>query len=657
MLRLLAAQLSVIMIAALAVPGAARGEGAGLRPVLQVLSYHDVSDDPLARPDPLTVSTDQLVSHFDWLRRNGYTVVSMAQVAAATHGGPPLPPRAVLLTFDDGLRSAYTRVLPLLRLYRYPAVVAVVTSWLEAPPDAHVPYGDADLPRGAFLSWRELAEMIASGLVEVASHSHAMHHGISANPQGNLQPAAVTRRFDPQARQYESASAYRARIDADLARSADIITRRLGVSPRVIAWPYGAYNAEAVALAATHGMPFSLTLASMANDGRSPHVIHRHLVDADTDAGRLERMLESPHRRLPGRYVHVDLDYVYDPDPAVQERNLGHLVERIARIGPTAVFLQAYADPDGDDVADAVYFPNRHLPVRADLFNRAAWQLRTRAQVAVFAWMPIMAYAPPPGRDAPARVRMAGPDGPVPSPHVRLSPFDPQVRLWVAELYEDLAAHARFDGILFHDDGVLSDFEDFSPAARAAYRAHGLPDDPGRLRSDPAAAELWTGFKIRWLHDFTDELVARMRRYNPELTTARNLFARTLHEPHARAWLGQSVAEALDRYDLTVVMAMPYLEQVPEHGHLDWLRTTVQHAVALDPGLDRVVFELQAVDWARREPVPAARLAAWIGELHRLGARHIAYYPDDLHRDHPPLATVGRLMSVRSLHREAVHAR
>ena len=93
------------------------------------------------------------------------------------------------------------------------------------------------------------------------------------------------------------------------------------------------------------------------------------------------------------RVAHVDLDYVYDPDPAQTDRNLGELVQRILDLQINTVFLQAYSDPTGDGLVRSVYFPNRWLPVRADLFNRAAWQLHNRANVMVYAWMPVLALS------------------------------------------------------------------------------------------------------------------------------------------------------------------------------------------------------------------------------------------------------------------------
>lgn len=94
--------------------------------------------------------------------------------------------------------------------------------------------------------------------------------------------------------------------------------------------------------------------------------------------------------------MHVDLDYIYDKNPEQVERNLGHLLDRIREMGVNTVYLQAFSDPDANGSADMVYFPNRYLPMRADLFNRVAWQISTRTSVnRVYAWMPLMAWELP----------------------------------------------------------------------------------------------------------------------------------------------------------------------------------------------------------------------------------------------------------------------
>ena len=67
----------------------------------------------------------------DWLRNHGYRFVGVDDLLAARAGKRPLPPKAVLVTFDDAYQSAYVHAWPVLKMFRIPAVVSVVGSWLE----------------------------------------------------------------------------------------------------------------------------------------------------------------------------------------------------------------------------------------------------------------------------------------------------------------------------------------------------------------------------------------------------------------------------------------------------------------------------------------------------------------------------------------------
>jgi hypothetical protein len=90
----------------------------------RVLCYHDVQEDVRVNPDRYAVGSARLVTQFAWMKHNGYRVVSLDDVIAAREGRRALPAKAVVLTFDDGYRSVYTRVFPLLKLFNYPAIVA-----------------------------------------------------------------------------------------------------------------------------------------------------------------------------------------------------------------------------------------------------------------------------------------------------------------------------------------------------------------------------------------------------------------------------------------------------------------------------------------------------------------------------------------------------
>ncbi len=621
----------------------------------RVLSFHDVRTNVRATfedsPDETAVDERTFAEVFAWLAHSGYRPVSLQQIVDARAGGKPLPAQAVLLTFDDGYRSAYTKVFPLLKRYNYPALMALVTSWLDVPAGQLVHWGDKPAPRENFLLWSEAAEMARSGLVEFASHTDAMHTGIAANPQGNLLPSAATHRYDSATGRYESDDAYARRVEADLRRSREIIEARTGAKVRATVWPYGAYNTAALKASERAGMPITFTLDDGPNTGAVPlSRIRRALAVYDNQAPDYARLLRSPvggEVRPVNRVMHVDLDYVYDPDPAQQERNLSLLIDRVAAVRPRSVFLQAYADPDGDGVADAMYFPNRHLPMRADLFARAAWQLRTRTGVKVYAWMPVTAFRLPEANPLATHtvVTQAGttPD----DRYHRLTPFDPAVRALVGDIYEDLGSHAFFEGLLFHDDAMLADDEDASPAALATYARWGLPRDVAAIRADPALTARWTTAKTRYLIDFTHELAARVGAWRPALETARNLYARPLLEPQAEQWFAQNYEASLAAYDYVALMAMPRME-----GEADaqaWLARLAKRAADTPRGLDGTVFELQARDWRTGEPVPDAELTRQWTLLQSAGVRHLGYYPDDFLNDQPSLDTVRRALSVRTL--------
>ena len=383
--------------------------------------------------------------------------------------------------------------------------------------------------------------------------------------------------------------------------------------------------------------------------------IRRALVVYNAQAADYARLLRGKvegRAEQVNRVMHVDLDYVYDPDPVQQERNLSVLIERVAAVSPATVFLQAFSDPDADGTADAVYFPNRHLPMRADLFSRVAWQLKTRADVEVYAWMPVMAFKLPEGNPLAKHTVVAQGEGgakAAPGRYHRLSPFDPAARKLIGEIYDDLGRHAFFNGILFHDDATFADDEDASPAALAEYQTWGLPGDVAAIRRDPAMMARWTTGKTRYLIDFTQELAATLRAWQPSLVTARNLYAEPVMNPASEQWFAQNYEASLAAYDYVALMAMPRMEGKKESEADAWLTKLAQRAAATPHGLDGTLFELQARDWRTSKPVSDAELSRQLLLLQRQGVRHVGYYPDDFLNNQPSLKTLQRALSTRSL--------
>ncbi len=601
------------------------------------ISYHDVRDDVVADfdPDQYAVSTRNLAAQFRWLKDHDFQPVSLAAIREASSGGAPLPENAILLTFDDGYLSHYTHVFPLLKVFNYPAVFSVVTHWLSQPAGASIDYGGDPRTREDFLSWDQAREMHASGLVEFASHSHDLHKGIRANPQGNELPAAVSRKFADG--RYETTDEYLDRLREDIGTSVEILRRELGVKPRAMTWPYGKFSEASIGVARQHGLDLNLTLETGRGDASNPGAIPRHLLQANPSAADLARSLLLPERPEILRAAHVDLDYIFDPDPVQQEINLSLLLNRIRALEISHVFLQAFADPDANGAASSLYFPNRHMPVRADLFSRVAWQLKTRADVRVFAWMPVLAFEIPTlNQDRFVLESLHSGVRADPQSEPRLSPFDPANRQLIKEIYEDLAIHSDFDGLLFHDDARLNEFEDASSAGKRALQAVLGPEfEDNPVREDPKALARWGRHKQFQLTRFTNDLAAHVSRWHPEIKTARNLFADTVLSPGSESWLAQSMQDALNSYDYVALMAMPYLENRDDAAR--FLDTLAELVVAMPRGAQKVIFELQTVDWRTDDEIAASELRLHMRRLQSMGIRHFAWYPDDFIAGKPDL--------------------
>ena len=355
-----------------------------------VLGYHDVEDNA-ADQRYLSVRTSALNDQMAWLRDHGYHPVSVQQILDAHNGVRPLPAKAVLLTFDDGYRSFYDRVWPLLQAYKFPALWAPVGSWVDAPPNQKVNFGGLMTARNKFATWDMVRELSKSHLVEIGSHTWNSHYGSQANPQGSQLPAVANRLYDKNTGKYETDEQFTQRIESDVVRITDKITEVTGKAPRAWVWPYGASNGTSLAIAKKHGYQMAFTLQDGLANANDLSSIPRILISDNPNIREFANTLNQVQEVWPKRVMHIDLDYVYDKNPAQQKRNIDKLIQRVYDMKITHVYLQAFADPTGDGTVRSVYFNNSILPVREDLFNYMSWQLQTRTGVVVYAWMPVLA--------------------------------------------------------------------------------------------------------------------------------------------------------------------------------------------------------------------------------------------------------------------------
>ena len=126
------------------------------------------------------------------------------------------------------------------------------------------------------LTWAQLAEMKASGLVDVQSHTFW-------HPNFNIE----RRRLAP--------DAYARFVDYQFTRSKEILEQRLGGRVDLLAWPFGIYDADLMhrADAAGYAAAFSIERRPVTRNEKLMALPRYIVIDADRGA-RFETLLAGP---------------------------------------------------------------------------------------------------------------------------------------------------------------------------------------------------------------------------------------------------------------------------------------------------------------------------------------------------------------------------
>lgn len=105
---------------------------------INILMYHQVGpfstlEGEMAKHRSTYCRVERFAAQMAFLKRFGYTVLSMDQVLACVRGEAPIPPRAVALTFDDGYDNFADHAWPILQQHGFPAMVYLIAGLLGKP--------------------------------------------------------------------------------------------------------------------------------------------------------------------------------------------------------------------------------------------------------------------------------------------------------------------------------------------------------------------------------------------------------------------------------------------------------------------------------------------------------------------------------------------
>lgn len=185
-----------------------------------VLVYHHI--DP--EEGNVTIKPSLFVKQLDRLNKLHYNVISLEQFRQFMQG-QPVPPNAVLITFDDGYESFYTYAYPALQQYQMSAVNFIITNTL---------YNESS---SLYLSKDQITEMSHSAF-EFQSHTHDMHRKQNDHP---LLTHAI--QIDGEE---ETQSQFLERIQSDLEQSQVELAAITNTNIDSLAYPYGSFNENTI---------------------------------------------------------------------------------------------------------------------------------------------------------------------------------------------------------------------------------------------------------------------------------------------------------------------------------------------------------------------------------------------------------------------------
>jgi len=164
-----------------------------------ILAYHRINNTL----DPMTVKPEDFETQLQYLQNEGYTSVTLDEAIAFMQGTGTLPPKPIVITFDDGYEDNQRIAVPILRKYGFKAIIFVITDNIGKPD---------------YLTWQQL-KTVQERAISIGSHT--MTHADLAKLQS-------------------------AEIAQEVRNSKESLEKGLGTAADFIAYPYGSYNQRVV---------------------------------------------------------------------------------------------------------------------------------------------------------------------------------------------------------------------------------------------------------------------------------------------------------------------------------------------------------------------------------------------------------------------------
>jgi peptidoglycan/xylan/chitin deacetylase (PgdA/CDA1 family) len=211
---------------------------------IPILVYHRFAPQV---NDSMTVRTAAFEAQLQTLEHSGYHVIPLRQlVDYLLAKGPAPPPRSVVITVDDGHRSVYAELFPIVLRHHIPVTLFIYPSAISNASYA--------------LTWQQLQELHKTGLFDVQSHTYW-------HPNFMREKRKLNHR------------AYTEFVDVQLSKSKRILESQLGIQVSLLAWPFGLHDQELEEHARKAGYIAAFTIERRpVRTGEDPMAIPRYLI-------------------------------------------------------------------------------------------------------------------------------------------------------------------------------------------------------------------------------------------------------------------------------------------------------------------------------------------------------------------------------------------
>lgn len=205
-----------------------------------IIMYHSILKDP-ARSNKYTITPAVLEEDLKYIKANGYETITISDLISYVYADKPLPPKPIILTFDDGHYNNYGYLYPLLEKYDMKAVISIVGSYTDKFSETN----EANL-NYSYLRWKDINELISSGRVEFQNHTYNLHD----NTHG---------RIGAKKKKGESDDEYKKILEEDINKLQNEFKENTGYVPTCFTYPFGGISNSSLDIIKELGFKASLS--------------------------------------------------------------------------------------------------------------------------------------------------------------------------------------------------------------------------------------------------------------------------------------------------------------------------------------------------------------------------------------------------------------